>query len=166
MKIIPVFQKEFEAEAATTRKFLTLVPADKLDWQPHPKSMTMRQLATHIAEIPGWVTLAVDTDVLDFAAEPYVPAPVNTADDLLAIFEKEAASARKTLATVTEEQLDLPWEMRYGDKILGQMTKGETIRHAFSQTIHHRAQLGVFLRLLNIPIPGSYGPSADDSAGF
>lgn len=166
MKIIPAFQQEFEAEAATTRKFLALVPADKLDWQPHPKSMTIRQLATHIAEIPGWVTMAVDTDVLDFAAHPYEPAPVSSVDDLLAIFDREAASGRQTLATVSEEQLDLPWEMRYGDKVLAQLTKGETIRHAFSQTTHHRAQLGVYLRLLDIPIPGSYGPSADDAAGF
>lgn len=162
MKIIPMLQKEFEMEAVTTRKMLERIPDDKLDWQPHPKSMTIRQLATHIAELPSWVTLAVTTDELDFAAQPYEPTPVSSTADIVAIFERSLAEGRASLAAATEAKLDESWVLRNGDQIYMESTKGETVRHAFSQTIHHRAQLGVDLRLLDVPIPGSYGPSADE----
>ncbi|ANE51267.1 DinB family protein [Flavisolibacter tropicus] len=162
MNIIELISKEFEAEAVTTRKMLERVPADKLKWQPHPKSMTMEQLTVHIAELPSWISMALHTSELDFASQPYEPTIVNDTQDLLNVFEKSLADGRKALQEAKEEDLLPTWVLRNGDQIYATMTKYEVIRHSLSQTIHHRAQLGVYLRLLDIPIPGSYGPSADE----
>jgi len=162
MNIIPLLVKEMEGEAVTTRKMLQLVPADKFNWKPHPKSMSLQSLATHIADLPGWVALAFNTSELDFAAQPYEPAAVNSTNDILSIFEKSYNDGMTALRNAKEEDLLPNWTMRTGDQIHGVFTKYELIRVAFSQTSHHRAQLGVYLRLLDIPIPGSYGPSADD----
>lgn len=154
--------KEMEVEAATSRKFLTRVPTDKFDWQPHPKSMTLKQLAVHVAEIPGWVSLILDTSELDFAAMDYKPAVVENNIDLLACFEANFKSGHDRLAAAKVSEFDETWTMRSGDTIHGSSSKADNIRHAFSQIVHHRAQLGVYLRLLDVPIPGSYGPSADE----
>ena len=160
---LQTFLKEIKEEAATTRKMLKLVPEDKYDWKPHQKSMSMIQLATHIAEIPGWAAMALNTPGLDFNAGTYVPTVVDNNAALLEIFEKSLAESIERLENAQEEELDGSWIMRSGDHILVSLTKGETIRHSLNQTTHHRAQLGVYLRLLDIPIPGSYGPSADDA---
>jgi len=162
MKIIELFLNELDQEAITTRKMLERVPNDKYDWQPHEKSMTIRRLATHIAELPSWITMAITTDELDFAKIDYQPETINNTADLLALFEKNLVDGRAHLAATNEEVLEKKWVLRNGDAIYISSTKGGIVRTALSQTIHHRAQLGVFLRLLNIPIPGSYGPSADE----
>lgn len=162
MQIIPLLLKEMEQEAATTRKFFPLIPGDKLDWKPHEKSMNIKQLATHIAELPSWVNMALTTSELDFSKMDYTPTPVSSAGDLQSIFEKSYEEGRQALSAAKEEDLLLEWTLRNGEQILTIFTKYEVIRHAFAQTTHHRAQLGVYLRLLNIPIPGSYGPSADE----
>lgn len=163
MTQISLFQKELEKEAITTRKMLAIVPNDKYDWKPHPKSMSIRQLATHIAELPSWVGMVLTTDELDFATMDYTPAPVNDTATLVQLFEKNLEDARHQLVNAKEEALDEPWTLRNGEKIYSTEPKADVIRMSFSQTIHHRAQLGVFLRLLDVPIPGSYGPSADES---
>ncbi len=160
--IVPFFENQLKEEAITTRKMLHIVPEDKYDWQPHPKSMTIRRLATHIAELPGWIPMAIDTDVLDFSANDYKPTPISNNAELLATFEENQNKAAIALPKTTDEYLQNSWTMKDGDKIFLSITKQDVIRMAISQTIHHRAQLGVFLRLLNIPIPGSYGPSADE----
>lgn len=162
MSMIQMLLKEMEQEAQTTHKLLSRVPDDQFDWRPHPKSMTMRQLTTHIAELPAWVTLALTTDGLDFATTPYDPKTLHTTRELLTCFDQSLTDGRSHLARATEEQLAGSWTLRDGDKFTWTSTKGETIRHAYSQMVHHRAQLGVYLRLLDIPIPGSYGPSADE----
>ena len=162
MSIIEILLRETEQEAQTTRKFLSILPTDKYDWKPHPKSMSLKQLATHIAELPEWVSMAIKTDELDFAASPYKQVDVANNEELLAYFEKNYAQGRADLEATNEEILQQPWVLRNGDQILLNQNKYDTVRVAISQTIHHRAQLGVFLRLLNIPIPGSYGPSADE----
>ena len=162
MEIIPLLLKELDMESQTTRKFLKLVPVDKLNWQPHPKSMTMQKLAVHIAELPAWIDMAINTDGIDFATSPYQPTVVNTTEELVDLFEKSLAKGKAALNNAKEEDLLQNWTLRNGDQVLNVMTKYETVRHSISQTIHHRAQLGVYLRLLNIPIPGSYGPSADE----
>lgn len=153
---------EMEQEAQTTRNMLGRVPDDKYDWQPHKKSMTIRTLATHIAELPTWVTLALTTDGLDFATAPYEPVAINNTTELLDFFERSLANGKALLSQTTDEQLEPIWTLRNGEDIYSKTTKGEMIRRTFSQIVHHRAQLGVDLRLLNIPIPGSYGPSADE----
>lgn len=162
MNIIPLLMKEVESEAVITRKMLQLVPDDKLSWQPHTKSMTMTQLTTHITELPSWIALGLHTTELDFATAPYEQTPLAHAADLLPMLEKAQQEAIDALGKATEDDLLPTWTLRNGEQIYAVMTKYEIIRHAISQTIHHRAQLGVYLRLLNIPIPGSYGPSADD----
>ncbi len=160
--MIETLSKEMQQEAQTTRKMLERIPNDKYDWQPHPKSMTIRSLATHIAELPTWVPMALNTDELDFASNPYEPISINNTADLLGLFERSLAEGQASISQATDEQLYPIWTLRNGDEIYSQSTKGETIRMTYCQIVHHRAQLGVYLRLLNIPIPGSYGPSADE----
>jgi uncharacterized damage-inducible protein DinB len=162
MNLIPIFLKEMEQEAQTTRKMLQRVPTDKFQWRPHPKSMTMQQLATHIAELPTWVTMVLNTSELDFAKNEYKPAVINNTEELLEYFEKNLKEGKQSLEKATEEALLPDWTLRNGDQIYSVDKKYEVIRIAYCQIVHHRAQLGVFLRLLDIPIPGSYGPSADE----
>lgn len=163
MIMVKTFLKELEQEAQTTRKMLSRIPEDKLGWKPHEKSMDIKALATHIAELPTWVGMALNTNELDFATMDYKPAEINKPSDLLDLLEASLADARANLEKAKDEDLLPDWTLRTGDQIHSVLSKGEVIRMAFSQIIHHRAQLGVYLRLLNIPIPGSYGPSADES---
>lgn len=163
MTIISLISRELEAESLTTRKMLSRVPTDKLDWRPHPKSMTIRSLAGHIAELPTWITMTFTTDELDFAAIPYSPPKIESTADLLEVFEKSLADGRTQLLESNTHLLEKPWTLRTGETIHSVDPKIDVIRMAMSQIIHHRAQLGVFLRLLDVPIPGSYGPSADEA---
>ena len=162
MSMIQMLLKEMDREAQTTRKMLEIVPNDKFDWKPHEKSMTVRRLATHIAELPSWVTMTLTTDELDFASNPYKPDVINNTTELLACFERSLADGRARLEKATDKDLEPNWTLRNGEEIYSVESKGEVIRMSYCQIVHHRAQLGVFLRLLNVPIPGSYGPSADD----
>lgn len=162
MTFMQSFSKELERESLTTRKMLERVPVDKLDWRPHEKSMTMRQLATHVAEIPSWIPMVLDTDELDFAKSEYKPAAINTNGELIDFFEKSFEEGKSALARSKDKQLEDFWTMRNGEQIYSTSPKDEVLRGVFCQVVHHRAQLGVYLRLLNIPIPGSYGPSADE----
>lgn len=164
MTRLQTFAEEFENEIITTRKFLSIVPHDKFDWKPHPKSMTLLQLATHIAELPSWVTMTFETSELDFATNPYEPPTIQNREELLAYYDQNVKEARNYLTNPENEaKLDDLWVLRNGQKVYSNRPKAAVIRMSFNQTVHHRAQLGVFLRLLDIPIPGSYGPSADES---
>jgi uncharacterized damage-inducible protein DinB len=160
--IVAFFENQVKAEAEITRKFLKIVPEDKYDWKPHPKSMSIVRLATHIAELPSWIPMGIKTDVLDFAASDYKPTPMKNNQHLEVLFEENLKKALDALANTNDAFLQNTWTMKNGDQIYYTITKQEVLRMTMSQTIHHRAQLGVFLRLLDIPIPGSYGPSADD----
>lgn len=162
MEIIKLLKTELEAEFNTTKKFLAIVPADKFDWAPHEKSMKMKSLAVHIADLPGWVEMALTTDGLDFETSPYVEPAAENANDLVKQLTDNYEKGRQALENTMEAHLNGRWVLRMGKQILADYSKYETIRHSLSQTSHHRAQLGIYLRLLNIPIPGSYGPSADD----
>lgn len=162
MEIIPLLKKELEYEVDVARKMLALVPEDKFDWKPHPKSMAMKQLAIHIAELPGWITMGFNTTEIDFATMDYKPTPASNSADILSILERSTESGRSSLNNAKEEDLLPTWTMRNGEHIISVLTKYEVTRHALNQITHHRAQLGVYLRVLNIPIPGSYGPSADE----
>jgi uncharacterized damage-inducible protein DinB len=158
------FLKELTDESVVTLKMLERVPEDKYDWRPHEKSMTMKQLAGHIAELPSWVSMAFNSDELDFQAGTYQPPVINSNQDLLALFNESLEGAKEQLQAATEASLSPAWLLKSGDEVLMSLTKGGLIRHALGQTIHHRAQLGVYLRLLDIPIPGTYGPSADEQS--
>ena len=165
MSMIPTFKKELEHEAQTTKKMLERIPDDKYDWQPHPKSMTIRQLSSHIAELPEWITLSLTTDGLDFATTPYEPKHVDNTADLMKNYEASLANGFSELKEENASKLGETWVLSNGDMVLNSSTKAEVIRMTLNQIVHHRAQLGVYLRLLNVPIPGSYGPSADEQ-GF
>lgn len=156
------FYKELEHEKIGTRKMLALVPADKFDWAPHEKSMKLKDLAIHLADLPTWITLAINTDELDFATSPYNPRICNNAEELCAYFDETVQEAMGLLKSSSDSILEQTWTLKNGEIIYMQLSKLETIRHSFCQLVHHRAQLGVYLRLLNIPIPGVYGPSADE----
>jgi uncharacterized damage-inducible protein DinB len=159
---IEAFKKELENEAVQTKRMLAIVPADKLDWRPHPKSMDIRTLATHLAEIPQMISMGLTKDKWDFA-EPTEPAAViNTTEELLTRFEESLAEARIALDESNDDILQQPWVMCSGDQVWLTLEKWETFRHAMGQNAHHRAQLQVNLRLLDIPVPGPYGPSADE----
>jgi uncharacterized damage-inducible protein DinB len=162
MTIISLFLRELEEEAIATRKMLSRVPTDKLDWAPHEKSMKMRGLAVHIAELPGWIVSGFNKDGIDFATMPYSPTHFETSEDLLNLFETKLEEAKTYLVEENTSKLGERWTLRHGDAILWDADRWGVVRMAISQIIHHRAQLGVYLRLLNIPIPGSYGPSADE----
>lgn len=162
MTFLEFFLQQLEEEAATTRKMLSRVPTEKLGWKPHEKSMEMKRLATHVAELPTWIPMALDTDELDFAKNEYKPVEIKDTEELIRYFEECLVKGREALKNGNEKELDKSWTLRNGEQIYSTSPKRDVIRMALSQIIHHRAQLGVYLRLLNIPIPGSYGPSADE----
>lgn len=163
MTQIEAFTKELEKEAKVTRKMLSAIPTDKFGWKPHEKSMTIKRLATHIAELPSWIGMTFSTTELDFEQNPYKVEDVNTTEELLSYFERVLEDGCEQLKAGKEEALDELWTLRSGATIYSTEPKWEVLRMAMSQIIHHRAQLGVYLRLLDVKIPGSYGPSADES---
>lgn len=163
MNLLEFFLEQLETEAGTTRKILSRVPADQFGWKPHEKSMDMIRLATHVAELPTWIPMALNTDELDFAKNEYKPVRLKNTEELVDYFEKSLVEGRGALQKGKVEDLDRPWTLRHADQVYDTSPKKNVIRMSLSQIIHHRAQLGVYLRLLNIPIPGSYGPSADET---
>ncbi len=160
--LIGAMQQELANEGETTRKMLSVVPNDKYDWRPHQKSMTIKELTAHIAELPTWIGMTLNTSELDFATSPYTPVNIISTAQLLEYFEKCLAEGKAELAKATEEQMEELWTLRNGDNIFLTDPRREMLRSTLSQIIHHRAQLGVYLRLLDVKIPGSYGPSADE----
>lgn len=160
--LIPIFKKELQEESAITREMFSRIPDDKLGWKPHEKNMSLKQLATHIAELPGWVAMTFTTDGLDFAKGDYKPAKVDDKKELMKLFEDTEEIGESHLIPEYEKDLGQSWILRNGDIILQKYTKAEVVRMVLNQITHHRAQLGMYLRLMDVPIPGSYGPSADE----
>lgn len=163
MTFIEFFRQQFIEEGATTRKMLERIPVGEFGYAPHTKSMDFKRLAAHLADLPGWIHMTFNSDEIDFA-QPYAETPVNSAEDLMAFFDRRYAEGLSSLVPANEVFLNKPWTLRNGETIYSVSPKIDIIRMAMSQQIHHRAQVGVYLRLLNIPIPGSYGPSADETS--
>ena len=162
MTIINYLEQQFVEEGTITRKMLSRIPDSAWNFKPHEKSMVMSALATHLADLPGWIHMAITSDELDFATNPE-QAPLNNSKELMDYFEKRYQGGLSQLVAENEAVLGKTWTLRNGETIYWQAPKLEILRTSMSQQIHHRAQLGVYLRLLNIPIPGSYGPSADEN---
>jgi uncharacterized damage-inducible protein DinB len=166
MKISESLLPEFDQEMANTRKVLERVPAAKFSWKPHPKSSEFGALAAHIANMPDWAGLTLTTDSFDYAppgAPPYETPKFSSTEDLLAAFDKSVAQARAALVAADDSKMLAPWSLMAGGKTMMTMPKVAVIRtFVMNHTIHHRAQLGVYLRLNDIPVPGVYGPSADE----
>jgi uncharacterized damage-inducible protein DinB len=153
--------QELTLEAAVTRRYLQMVPFDKLEYQPTAKSEKLGRLAIHVAEIIAWWTSVVDTNGLDFAG--FEPKAIQSATELLAYFDNLLSAAQNSLANARDEVFDNEWSMTHGDDILFTLPKKQVARlFCMNHLVHHRAQLGMYLRLLGIPVPASYGPSADD----
>jgi uncharacterized damage-inducible protein DinB len=162
MEIISLLQKEMEQEAITTYKMLSLVPSEKFNWQPHPNSINLKRLALHVAEFPAWVNLAITTEEIDFKYNPYTPKDIASTNELINFFNESLDKGRQALVKADIKTLNNIWILRNGNHIYSSNTKYEIIRMIHSQIIHHRAQLGMYLRLLDIPLPASYGPSAGE----
>jgi uncharacterized damage-inducible protein DinB len=164
MNLAQVFAAELQRESINTRKLLERVPEDKFDWQPHAKSMKLLKLATHIAEIPGmFATGAVKTNELDFARSTYKRPEVKTTEELLQFFDNTLATALEALSETPAEEMDNNWAMRNGETEIFTLPKKAVIRTiCLNHLYHHRGQLSVYLRLLDVPVPGVYGPTADE----
>ena len=164
MKQSELFLNEFLQEAASTRKILALVPFDQSDYKPHPKSMSLKALAIHIAGIAGWWKDCLVKDVLDFSVGDFKPKEINNTEELLAYFDGLVSSSETILKEVDEANFDNPWTMRNGEQIYFTLPKGNVTRTwCLNHWYHHRGQLTVYLRLLDIPLVGMYGPTADDN---
>ncbi|HLG97278.1 MAG TPA: DinB family protein [Bryobacteraceae bacterium] len=155
---------EFEEEMKNTRKLLERIPDGKFDYKPHPKSMTLGQLATHVAQIPGWAASTMDVELLEFGPD-FKPEVANTRGELLAMFDKGVVDARQKISAATDADFQKIWTLKFDGKTMFSMPRTAVMRSLImNHLIHHRAQLGVYLRLNDVAIPGMYGPSADDAA--
>jgi uncharacterized damage-inducible protein DinB len=163
MKQIDSLIQEFEHEAKTTRKHLERLPNDKLDWRPHEKSFTAVALASHIVECVSWTNAIFKQDELDFDPATYKPYVATSVTDLLKTFENNVANGKQALAETAEQSLEQPWSLKIMGRVQFERPRAAVFRDfALSHVIHHRGQFSVYLRLLNIAVPGSYGPSADE----
>lgn len=156
--IIPL--AEFDQEMASTRRVLERVPTEKGEWKPHAKSFALGHLAQLVSWMPGWITQTLTQPAIDLAsAGGYSFEPT---EKLLAQFDRNVHDARQALMRVTGAALDEPWSLRHGDKVLLTAPRGPTARQHLNHLVHHRGQLTVYLRLLDIPVPQVYGPTADE----
>lgn len=166
MSISEVYFPEFDQEVTNTQNLLQRVPLNKADWKPHEKSMSIGHLSGHIAHLPDMVEAIIGAEMLDLTPRPdvqYQPYIPKSTEDLLATFDKNVAKARDALAGVSKQRLNKEWSIQIHGKKVASGTKLLMIRMVINHMIHHRAQLGVYLRLNGIPLPALYGPSADEA---
>lgn len=153
---------EFEYEATSTRKMLQNLPTENLSWKPSEKSLSIGDLALHIANMVGWVNNTINDVELDFA-KGYTPSKVESRQQILDTFENNLTTATKTLTNVEEGDLNEMWTLRKGDVVYFTLPRKAVLRSmVYNHIVHHRGQLSVYYRLLGIPVPGMYGPSADE----
>ncbi len=163
MSIIQGMLAEFTYESATTRKMLERIPEAKLGWKPHNKSMTLARLASHIAETPEWLGSILQQDEFVFDPTGYTPKEHKTVAELLAAFDKNVESAAAMMQGQSDDHLMKMWRMRSPERVFFEMPRVAVIRTMImNHTVHHRGQLSVYLRLLDVPLPSVYGPTADD----
>jgi uncharacterized damage-inducible protein DinB len=165
MTIAEILLQDFDTEISNTRRTLERIPADKKDWVPHPKSMPFGRLAMHCATMPLFAHYILTDDGMDLAApkRPHVPLVFTTTEDALQQLEQTAAQCRASLAAASDESLATPWPFTFGPQVISNAPRSLTYRNMFfNHLVHHTAQLGVYLRLLDLPVPALYGPSADE----
>jgi uncharacterized damage-inducible protein DinB len=166
MSIAQGLLPEFDQEMAATRRVLERVPADRLDWSPHAKSMKLGRVASHLAELPMWTAVSLDQDEFDVSppdGEQWVSPNPDSMSEILELFDKNAAEARATIASTSDETFFEDWTLKSGGEALFTIPKVGVIRSfVLNHSIHHRGQLTVFLRLLDVPVPQTYGPTADE----
>lgn len=152
---------ELQRYQAATRTLLERIPEDKLAWKPHEKSMGLGRLGMHVAEIPHWIVKSFELPEFDFVAAGFAPYTPTAHVEILARLDEIWPKAQEYLARATDEQLAETWTMRRGEHVIWSMPRGVLARHHINHLVHHRGQLSVYLRLLDVPIPELFGPTAD-----
>jgi len=167
MPINELLLTEFDEEIKKTRTMLERVPEDKKDFAPHPRSMPLNRLAPHVAELAGFGLTVLTTPELDFSQGSYKPLPFESVAQLVSVLDEGAAKVRAALASTPDAAWTQPWKLSFGGKPIFSGSRFLAYRQMFlNHLVHHRAQLGVYLRLTGRPVPATYGPSADDTMGF
>lgn len=154
------FLKELESEVRATRKCLESIPESLYEWKPHEKSMNMGYLTLLVADIPRWLTYAIERSEVNFTT--YEHFKLSTNEALIKHFDENIEGARHALKRVTNQELEEPFYLKNGDQMLYTTSKKETIQSSINHWVHHRGQLTVYMRMNNIPVPSIYGPSADE----
>jgi uncharacterized damage-inducible protein DinB len=162
MLLIDALLPEFDREMTLTRRLLERVPEDRFDWKPHPKSMSLGALSTHLANLPVWAEVTARQTTFDLAGQP-PREPAASRQELLATFDRNVAQAREALVGRTDAELLAPWTLKSGSHTIFTMPKTSVLRSmVLNHLVHHRGQLSVYLRLHDVPLPSIYGPSADE----
>jgi uncharacterized damage-inducible protein DinB len=168
MAIADLLVPEFDAEIAATRRVLERVPDDKGEWKPHDKSFPMAHLAQLVARLPGWTAMTLERTELDIAPVdgPHFPGySIEKTADLVALFDKNAAEGRAALARTPDDAFDVPWTLKAGGHVVMTQSRYQIYRYmVMNHLVHHRAQLGLYLRMVGEQVPSMYGPTADDKA--
>ena len=154
---------EFDQEMASTRRALERVPGDKGQWKPHPKSFALAHLAQLVATMPGWLTRTIHDTEIDLTKS--AGYSFEKTETLLGQFDQHVREARAALAAVTDADLDVMWSLKQGPHVLFSAPRGTVVRQHINHLVHHRGQLTVYLRLLDVPVPSIYGPTADERWG-
>ena len=163
MPIKDALLPEFDHEMGTTRRLLERVPDDKLGWKPHEKSMSLGRLATHVAEVPHWGTMAISATEYNMVPGSYVPTAKGSRAEILGLFEENAAAFRRQIETTSDAELMAMWTLKNDGETVFSMPRIGVLRSmVMNHLIHHRGQLSVYLRQNDVPLPAMYGPSADE----
>jgi uncharacterized damage-inducible protein DinB len=167
MAIRDMLLPEFDQEMANTRKMFERIPEDRFDYQPHPKSWKLNRLAGHVVDLPNWAVHTIQTEVLELNPGDYKPFEPATRKQLLDQFDKYVREAHAAIAEATDEEFNTIWSMKWEGKTVLTMPRIAVLRTVvLNHLIHHRAQLGFYLRMINATVPGMYGPSADEAPGM
>jgi len=156
--------KEFDQEMISTRRVVERVPSDRGEWKPHPKSFSVGHLAQLVCWMPGWIAQTLTQTELNLSGTS--PYTYEKTEDLLAMLGKNVKEARAAIAGSKDADYNVNWSLKFGDRTIFTLPRGDVVRQHMNHLFHHRGQLTVYLRLLDVPVPGIYGPSADDRAGF
>lgn len=154
---------EFDQEMATTRRCIERVPTEKGKWKPHEKSFPLGHLAQLVSAMPGWITNVLTEDALDM--DGYPGYSYETTETLLEQFDAHVAAAREAIRATKDEDLDANWSLRNGEQVFMTLPRGVVARQTLNHLVHHRGQLTVYLRLIDVPVPSIYGPTADEPWG-
>jgi uncharacterized damage-inducible protein DinB len=163
MTIAEILLLDYEAEIQNTRRILERIPEDKPDWKPHEKSMPMGRLAVHVSRLPDFATTILTAGDLNLATHKFPPLVFEGTKQLLTNLDETSAKAREALTSATDEHLQTNWKLSWGEKVIANAPRAVLYRTMFlNHLVHHRGQLSVYLRLNEVPVPGLYGPSADE----
>ncbi|MDQ3242198.1 MAG: damage-inducible protein DinB [Gemmatimonadota bacterium] len=165
MTIAEALLPEFDVEMATTRRLLERVPTDKGEWKPHEKSFPLGHLSQLVATMPGWIRDTLHKDDINLASGSTAYSFQKT-DSLVEQFDKHVGEARGAITDSSDEALQHPWSLKHGEQVLMTLPRGAAIRQHLNHLIHHRGQLSVYLRLVDVPLPSIYGPTADEPWNF